>query len=383
MAFVIQQPGSALLLETINEAAENAESGGGVFAFATRGGVEALLQAPNVARMLTSGRPFHLVVGVDAITNAEALLYIGDCLSSNPGVLTAEVFFHGNPASTFHPKFSWFHGVEGTRLVVGSGNLTLYGLGQTANGNASPRGNWEAFTTQALAGLEAAEAAQTIEDWLQAQRAAQTMRQINDEGVQNQAIANSRVRYYTPRVVPSPADAQPLIVAQPQPLADTDVGDDILVREIPRNRHGQADVGRTALTDFFGYADIETTIFIQQVTLDDLLEPVREIPLFVNASRNYRLELRGIADLPYDIAADDSRMILVAARLGHRSFRYAIVPVTSSEYDQVATLLGPVPPIAGRARPMRETRVSATNLPDTWTNVPANLLPITAVGPEV
>lgn len=87
-------------------------------------------------------------------------------------------------------------------------------------------------------------------------------------------------------------------------LAVVEPRDDVLIREIPSNRSGQADVGQTAL-QFFGYGGVAKNVLIQHVSERNELGPVIEIRLFVNASRNFRLELRGIADLPYDVAPDD------------------------------------------------------------------------------
>jgi hypothetical protein len=100
-SFVFQQPGSAKLLDAINLAADGAEAGGGVFAFASTSGVEALFRVPALTRMLGASNQFHLVVGVDAITNAEALLCIADKRAKYRGALSSEV-----------SKF-WTHGKDG------------------------------------------------------------------------------------------------------------------------------------------------------------------------------------------------------------------------------------------------------------------------------
>lgn len=80
MTFVFQQPGTAKLLEAIDGAAFNASSGGGVFAFASKDGIDAFFARPNISAMLSNQRPFHLIVGIDAITNADALLCLSEKL---------------------------------------------------------------------------------------------------------------------------------------------------------------------------------------------------------------------------------------------------------------------------------------------------------------
>jgi hypothetical protein len=108
MTFVYQHPEAAGLLDALNDCSKDAESGGGVFAFATKGGVEAIFSLPNIVAMLATGRPFHLIVGIDAITNAVALLCLEEKVAKYNTSLKAQVFLH-DQASTFHPKFSWFH----------------------------------------------------------------------------------------------------------------------------------------------------------------------------------------------------------------------------------------------------------------------------------
>ena len=383
MAFVFQQPGTARLLAAIDGAAANAEGGGGVFAFASKGGVDALFTCPNIASMLAGHKPFHLVVGVDAITNAEALLCLGDKLDLFPESLTVDIFFHEHPSSTFHPKFSWFRQGDNLRLVTGSGNLTLRGLGQVSLTDP-PRGNWEAFSVQSLAGTGATAAQLEIDEWLGAQHSTGTLRSLDEECVRERAMANGRVRFVTGAVVTQPRSASgrsmPAVSA---PLVDdVDLGTpEVLVREIPQNRTGQADLGRRALTEFFGYEGVAKNVFVQYVSMEDALGYVESIRLFVNKSRNYRLELHAIAEIEYEVGADDDRMILVVVKLDRRSFRYTIVPVTAhDDYTQVAALLGPVR--HGRRRLMREKRVSPKELQTAWPNVPANLLPVDSLTPE-
>lgn len=373
-SFVFQQPGSAKLLEAIGVAAADADSGGGVFAFASSGGVEALFGIPALAVIARRRRPFHLIVGVDAITNAEALLCIGDKLERNSG-RTAEVFLHDHYASTFHPKFAWFQKGTELHLITGSGNLTVRGLGQQSASMPAP-GNWEAFSVQILSGAHANAATREIQDWLAAQRTAGTLRSLDDETVKSRAMMNGLMRYASAPSRPRGAVATAVAVPRAAPVDDAEFEtQDILVRELPRNRHGQADVGISALTEFFGYAGVAKDVLMQHVSLNNELGLAKKIRLFVNESRNFRLELNAISELAYEIAADDSRMILVATKLDRRSFRYTVVAVTTPDHAPLTALLGPMPP--GR-RLMREKRVTGEELQLAWPNVPQNLLPVPA-----
>jgi hypothetical protein len=196
MAFIFQQPGTTKLLEVINDAALGSNKGGGIFAFASKGGIDALFACPQISNMLQTGCPFHLIVGIDAITNAEALLCLSEKLHQYRDVFTAEVFLHTHLNSVFHPKFSWFKRGNDLQLVVGSGNLTLRGLGQISSSNP-PSGNWEAFTMQSLESDEAVIVEQQIDDWLTAQRTIGTLCSLDDERVRDKAMANGQVRFIT------------------------------------------------------------------------------------------------------------------------------------------------------------------------------------------
>lgn len=381
MTFVFQQPGTEKLLEAIDGAALNASSGGGVFAFASKGGIDTFFARPNISAMLSNERSFHLIVGIDAITNADALLCLSEKLVQFPGVLTVDVFYHAHPNSIFHPKFSWFRQGSDLRLVTGSGNLTLRGLGQISTSN-TPSGNWEAFSVQSLVGDKAAETNQMIDDWLTEQRNAGKLRSLEDQRVRDRAMSNGRVRFLSvPAAIQQslPTDTTtPTVNAVP--VDGIEFGTpEVLVRELPRNRSGQADVGRGALMEFFGYAGIAKNVYIQHVSLDNTLGQVDSIRLFVNESDNYRLELRAITELIYEVGENDNRMILVATKFDRRSFRYTILPVTAPDYGNVVALLGPLP--QGR-RLMREVRISPEELSAGWENVPTNLLPIDLLTPE-
>jgi hypothetical protein len=369
MTFVIQPPGADSLLQAIDTSAINAESGGGVFAFASKGGVAALLKLGRIQKMLSTNKPFHLIIGVDAITNAETLLYLSEQVALYKGALRAHAFFHNEPC-TFHPKFSWFKSQQNIELITGSGNLTLSGLGQSTQ---FPRSNWEAFTAQKLGGPEAEQVIISIDAWLTEQRQSGTLRGLNDSGVRDKAVANARIRY----AVNSSGTKKPTApvkapIGKPKPAPQLPHVDEVLLRELPKTRPGQADVGRHALA-FFGYEGNADDILIQYVTINDILQPAYEARLFVNASQNYRLELHGITDIGYQKAPNDDRMILVAVKLDQRSFRYTLVPVTSIEYSYVKALLVPSP---ANRRLMREATVTTEQLEKGWPNVPSNLLPI-------
>lgn len=379
MTFVFQQPASAGLLHAIDNCANGAHGGGGIFAFASRGGVDAFLSLPNVKAMLSKGHPFHLIVGIDAITNSEALICL-DEHSRKYKKLTTEVFLHSKAPCTFHPKFSWFNSKDEISLITGSGNLTERGLGKQPTGQDA---NWEAFSIQSLKDADAATVSADIDAWLAAQRKAGTLRSLGDKDVLEKAMENARVRYASsgatkaPKAKPATAAAKhaPTTTAVALSVTQPSMAE-VLVRELPKTRGGQGDIGQTAHRDFFGHHGTDKNIFMQYVDLNDSLHTVRKVWLFFNsASDNYRLELPESKE-NYEVGANDERMILVTVKLDARSFRYTLVrPGTDNPiYKKVATLFGKTK--KGGRRLMRERFISADELQEAWDNVPSNLLPL-------
>ena len=372
MSFVFQQPGSASVLDSINAAAERAEHGGGMFAFATRLGIDRFLGAPNVRHMLESQHHFTLVVGVDAITNGDALLRLEEAVARYGQHLRVRAFLH-EYSGTFHPKFAWFRRGNELAVVTGSGNLTNSGLGVDT---AASVGNWEAAFTHQIPEPNATETERTIGQWIDTNIASGHLRIITDPDVRDQAMANSRVRISPPntarrRVARAAATATPQVMATAAPIA---AENDVLIRELPQNRPGQADIGRAGLR-FLGFEDRATTVFMQYVDLANNVGPTNEQRLFVNASQNYRVEVPQINLLGYDIDGNDNRMLLVAVRLNSRSFRYTLVPVTHTEYRAVSVML-PQLTRQGAGRRMRIVETTSAQLALRWPSAPSNLLPV-------
>lgn len=422
--FHFQAPGARRLLDQIELAAQSATEGLGVFAFASAGGVERFMKAIQLGGKWKPPKKFHMIVGVDAVTNADALLKLADYVAASSGALSAEVFFHENPWSTFHPKFAIFKSPAGLRFLTGSGNLTTRGLGEASVASIPP-GNWEAFGIQDFQGKQAVTHWNDARQWIKSERIANRLRPLDDEAVRTQAMANGLLRFAPskpPGAVPgtktpgapkkssaggatatpasgkwssttTPTPGKPAGKSAPPttgpsskpvatitPLDEAETGDDLLVKELSKNRPGQADVGKGNLEGFFGYvAGKSTTVLVQYVSVADVVEPTQNKNLFENASSNYRVELSALPGFGYDIAPDGGRLIIVVARLAPRSFRYTVVPVTSPQYGTVSALLGPVKKSKGRK--MRGKTFPLTDLPKLWPSAPSNLMPVLAHGP--
>jgi hypothetical protein len=67
-------PDTRYLYEAIIAAVADATSWRGMYAFATRGGVDQLIEDPIVLEFLRRGGEIDLVVGIDAVTNKQSLI---------------------------------------------------------------------------------------------------------------------------------------------------------------------------------------------------------------------------------------------------------------------------------------------------------------------
>nr|WP_157503950.1 phospholipase D family protein [Luteibacter rhizovicinus] len=377
MSFLMQLPNASDLAETIQIAAVDSLGGGGMFAFASRRGIERFFAIRSVRELLEAGRPFVLIVGTDAITNADALLCIEE-LATRYRSFRAFGFVHDSP-TTFHPKLCWFTSNDAATLVVGSGNLTSSGLGGEA-GPPRRLGNWEALVSQSLKGRSAWETVRAIDEWIDSNIRGNNLLPISHEDVRARGVANSRVKYVRPsherrgHQAPPPRRAADRIDRIAPPVRHT-----VLVREIPLNRSGQADITKAGL-EFFGFIDEPKKVLIQNVGLNNVLGEVVERLLFVNASRNYRIEITEVAEQEYIEGPDDGRMVLVAVKLDDSAFRYTVVPVSSPHYRAMNKLLGPVP-ATGR-RLMRLLLTDIPTLRHNWPRIPENLLPVVAISVE-
>jgi hypothetical protein len=135
--FFLQDPTSpdtVYLFEAMIAASQDAVAWTGMFAFASRAGVDALVTDPVTQSFLRDSR-MSLLVGMDAVTNRGTLERL-QALERQHARLSVRVFWNRTPG-LFHPKIARFDYPNGSRsLIVGSGNLTPGGLRQ----------NFEAFS---------------------------------------------------------------------------------------------------------------------------------------------------------------------------------------------------------------------------------------------
>lgn len=171
----IQDPTSektVYLFEAILDASREASSWQGVFAFASRTGVESLIGDPQIQKFLRKSK-MSLLVGLDAVTTRQTLECLRE-LEEEHQHLDVRVFW--NPTGAlFHPKIARFEYPDGAQsIIVGSGNLTLGGLRQ----------NFEAFSVIRTAANETLD----LSSWLYfARKHACRFRAIDEEVLERAA----------------------------------------------------------------------------------------------------------------------------------------------------------------------------------------------------
>jgi hypothetical protein len=127
-------PETIYFFEALVEGFSGAAEARGIFAFASRDGVDALLQDEAVTTFLSRGT-FDLIIGLDAVTNRPTLERLQG-LQAKYASLQVRVFWN-RTTGLFHPKIAHFKESDGKQsVIVGSGNLTPGGL----------RDNFEAYS---------------------------------------------------------------------------------------------------------------------------------------------------------------------------------------------------------------------------------------------
>jgi hypothetical protein len=310
----LQDPGAPAghLLGALLEASRDAERGGGIFAFATADGIEALLGNGAFEVLLRTGT-FDVVVGVDSVTDTRALDALDDCVNRHENV-TARVLVH-DESVLFHPKLSWFVGAGRMTLVVGSGNLTVRGL----------RENWEAFAVVELEGDAAKRVEAELAAWLA--RHAALLRPPRDAVARERAARNTGRE----RDLKHPKRAVERDVLPNEALA--------LVAEAPKSgmRPSQVNFDKGSYEKFFGAREgSESPVALRCVGADGTVGEVEIRPVMIRKSRNYSFELTGFRGGRREGQPPD---IGVYVRLPQGTFLYQRVRFPDAGYPELDSFL--------------------------------------------
>lgn len=174
--FCIQDPthpGTTYLYEAIIAAVVGADAWRGVYAFASRDGVDHLVEDQVVHDLMRRGGAVDLLVGIDAVTNRPTLERLRE-LGQRHAQFRPKVFWNG-ATGLFHPKISDFTYECGRRtLIVGSGNLTPGGL----------MTNFEGYTIISVDDADELDVS-AFDEFLE--RHAEQIREIDDEALERAA----------------------------------------------------------------------------------------------------------------------------------------------------------------------------------------------------
>ena len=306
------------LLEAILEASRGAKSCMGIFAFTSRTGVDSLVVDPEIQRFLRKST-MSLVVGIDAVTNYDALVRLRQLEQANRR-LSVRVFW--NPTSAlFHPKIARFEYADGSRsIIVGSGNLTHGGLRQ----------NFEAFSVMRVAANESLDTS-SWDRFLVDHRT--NIRPIDEEALERAARNIMRGTRRPPDVEPE----------SPEPAVDVEfpVGgtDHFLVAQAPRAgpRWHQIHFNAAVIEQFFRVRpDSTQRVYLVECRQDGSFGEQEVRPcVYSRANRNYKIE---IASHRGELYPNAGRPVVVYRKLQARSFAYMLLMPGAPGHEEMFSL---------------------------------------------
>ena len=319
------------LLEAILDASRGAVSCMGMFAFASRVGVDSLIVDPEIKGFLRKSA-MALVVGIDAVTSRDALVRLQELEQAHKR-LSVQVFW--NPTGAlFHPKVARFKYPDGGQsMIVGSGNLTLGGLRQ----------HFEAFSVMRVKAHECLDTS-SLDHFLAGHRA--NLRPIDNEALER-AGRNIRHGPRRQRIIESET---------PAPSGDLELPtggtNRFLVAQIPkagarwRQIHFNADVIR----QFFRVRpDSTQRVCLFECRQDGSFaeqEPPRPC-VYSQTNMNYKIEIASHRGEPYP---NTGRPVAVYRELQARSFAYMLLMPGDPGHEEMYTLTEQLPNI-GKGRP--------------------------------
>lgn len=317
-------PDTIYLFEAIIDAARGASSCAGLFAFASRGGVDSLIGDPEIQGFL--GRStMALVVGVDAVTDRAALVRLRELEQQHEG-LNVRVF--RNPTnSLFHPKVTRFDYPNGCRtLIAGSGNLTPGGLlrnfeafsvVRSSPGELLDLSSWDRFFTDHATDIRA----------------------IDDEALERAARNVIRGRPSRHDIEPE-RDATP--IAEPAGSnAELPVGrtDRFLVARVPRagDRWHQIHFNREVVDRFFQVRPgTAQRVYLVECRQDGSFAEQEVRPcIYSPANKNLKIEVSSHHGVPYP---DAGQPIALYRELQARSFAYMLLMPEDPGYAVMSAL---------------------------------------------
>lgn len=345
----IQDPTSTntvYMYEAIIQALEEATAWDGVYAFASRAGIDALLTDPAVEAFLQNA-PLSLIIGIDAVTNRETLQRLKVLEQTHPR-LDVRVFWN-NSSGLFHPKISRFrHRNGGQSVIVGSGNLTPGGL----------RENYEAFSVIHAGPRERLD----LSSWDSFVREkCPDLRRIDQEALERAArnlvrSPGRRARRFRP-VRPEIVEAAVEELVESHGERPRRASQRILVTRVPAAgaRWHQVHFNRDVIDQFFRVRpDSAQRVYLTERRGDGTLaeQEVRRC-VYSHTNKNFKIELGSRHDEPYPTIG---RPIAAFREDQLRTFEYMLLLPGEPGHREMMRLTDELPS-AGRGLPRAMTDI--------------------------
>lgn len=351
-------PATIYLFEAVIEAMDGASEGKGIFAFASRDGVDSLLLDDAVTAFLGHGS-FDIMVGIDAVTNRPTLERLQELEADYPS-LQVRVFWN-RTKGLFHPKIARFVKGDGSHtLIVGSGNLTPGGL----------RDNFEAYSVLRTEPGEPIDLS-PWDDFLARHNV--NIRPIDTEALERAARnivrggrGGRRRRDIEPDIVMEEEAAPPEEEAVPTLLADR-----VMVAQLPKaggdyGRWSQAHFNKDIIDQFFqAQPDSMQRVYLTARRQDGSILPqeVRRV-IYSRSNRNMKIELGARKGEAYPTHGPP---VAVFREIQARTFQYMILMPGEAGYRQ---MLGLTQTLATVGRGLPRVLTDVATLRTTWPSCP-------------
>lgn len=357
LRFCIQDPTHAettYLYEAILAAAVGAAGWRGVYAFASRDGVDHLVEDTIVHEFMLAGGEVDLLVGIDAVTNRPTLERLQELERRYHG-FRPKVFWNLTQG-LFHPKISDFTYEDGRRtLIVGSGNLTPGGL----------MNNFEGYTIISVDQAQDLDVS-ALDEFLA--RHADQIRRIDDEALER--AARNLVR-----AIPGARRAEGIIIPRPRGLtvapaaprpAATAGFDRILIAQVPAagGRWAQVHFNSDVVRVYFRITDQRTQrVYLTRVAADGNRAEVEVRPcVYSETNKNHKIEIGAARGLEYPVGAPP---VLVFRERQLRAFDYMLLMPGENGYDALMEVTRRLPSLGrGFPRVIADRNMLSASWPD-------------------
>ena len=339
--FCIQDPTyleTTYLYEEIIGAAAGAASWRGVYAFASRDGVDFLIEDPAIEKLIYQGGKVDLLVGIDAVTNRPTLERLQK-MEQKYERFRPRVFWN-ETAGLFHPKLSDFSYSNGCRtVIVGSGNLTPGGL----------MTNYEGYTVIAAEPDEQIDVS-ALDEFLE--RHAGEIGLIDDKALERAARNLIRpIKGGRSAGVAVTGFSRHQSAGMPgRRVAAAAEFDRILIAKVPGagGRWAQVHFNTEVVQQYFRISDYKTQrVYLRQITPDITRANVEVRPcVYSQSNKNHKIEIGAARGLKYP----ETPPVLVFRERQLRVFDYMLFLPGENGYELLNDLIQRLP-ATGRGFP--------------------------------